>query len=149
MKHRIHLISGSLALMTILTFWLSTTLLELFGTTDQVIWIKTAIPWGLLVLIPALAATGGSGMALGKTRSDPIIVAKKRRMQVIAAVGLLVLVPSAFFLAWKAGRGEFDVAFYVVQGLELAAGALNLALLSLNFRNGLIASGRIGARKPA
>lgn len=146
MTLRIHAIAGSLALLTILTFWLSTAASELFGSTEQVVWVKTAIPWGLILLIPALAATGGSGMALGKARTDALIVAKKRRMPIIAALGLLVLVPSAFFLAWKAGRADFDTVFYAVQGLELAAGAVNLTLLALNARDGLVATGRLDAR---
>ena len=58
-------------------------------------------------------------------------------MRIIAANGLLVLAPSALFLAWKAGSGEFDAAFIVVQAIELVAGSANLALMGLNIRDGL------------
>ena len=145
--HRIHPIAGLTAAMTALTFWLSTALSEVFGTADHVIWVKMVIPWGLLILIPALIVTGRSGFAIGKLHPDPLVAAKKRRMPIIAAIGLLVLVPSALFLAWKAGRGELDTIFYIVQVLELAAGAINLALLSLNIRDGMRVSGRVGARR--
>jgi hypothetical protein len=58
-------------------------------------------------------------------------------MPLIAANGVLVLIPSALFLAFKARAGEFDTSFYAVQALELAAGAANIALLGLNMRDGL------------
>lgn len=58
-------------------------------------------------------------------------------MQIIAANGLLILLPCAFFLAGRAQAGQFDAVFTGVQALELAAGALNIALLSLNMRHGL------------
>ena len=57
--------------------------------------------------------------------------------------------PCALFLAWKAGRAQFDLAFYGVQGIELAAGAVNLTLLGLNARDGLRSTGRLAAPRPA
>jgi hypothetical protein len=68
-------------------------------------------------------------------------------MPLIAANGLLVLIPSALFLAAKARAGEFDTTFYAVQALELAAGATNLILLGLNMRDGFKLSGRFRRRK--
>lgn len=58
-------------------------------------------------------------------------------MPIIAANGILILIPSALFLASKATSGEFDTSFYAVQLIELVAGAVNLTLLSLNMRDGL------------
>jgi len=58
-------------------------------------------------------------------------------MPLIAANGVLVLIPSAPFLAFKARADELDGAFYAVQALELAPGAANIALLGLNMRDGL------------
>ena len=55
----IHPLAGTLALLTIGTFWLSTALAELFASEATVAIVKTAIPWGFLVLIPALMAAGG------------------------------------------------------------------------------------------
>lgn len=146
MKQRIHVIAAIIALLTILTFWLSTVVSELFGSRDLIVWVKMAIPWGLILLIPALIVTGGSGMAMGKRRTDAPILAKKRRMPIIAAIGLLILVPSALFLAWKASHGQFDTLFLAIQGLELLAGATNITLMGLNVRDGLIAAGRLRPR---
>ncbi len=144
----IHPLAGALALFTIATFWLSTALAELFASEATVIIVKTAIPWGFLVLIPALMTAGGSGFTLAGKRRGRIIGTKIRRMPLIAANGILILIPSALFLASKASAGEFDTGFYVAQALELAAGATNIALLGLNMRDGLKMKGRL-RRKPA
>ncbi|MBK1650502.1 hypothetical protein [Rhabdochromatium marinum] len=143
MPKRIHPIAGALALLIILTFWIATVLAETLGDTAAIVAVKTAIPWGLLILIPALAAAGGSGFALGRGRSEDLVATKRRRMPLIAANGLLVLVPCAFFLAFKAGARELDGVFYAVQGLELVAGAINCTMLGLSLRDGLRLSGRL------
>lgn len=142
MKKLIHPLAGAIALLTIATFWLSTALAETLGAKAAIVAVKTTIPWGFLLLIPALAATGGTGFSMARGRNGGLIGAKTRRMRLIAVNGLLVLVPSALFLAMKAKTGTFDAVFYGVQGIELIAGATNLALLSLNMRDGLkMASG--------
>ena len=146
MLKTIHPVAGMLALLAIATFWLSTALSELFASQATVIAVKTAIPWGFLLLVPALAATGGSGFALAKGRRDGLIGAKLTRMLLIAANGILVLIPAALFLASKARAGEFDAGFYAVQAIELAAGAANLTLLALNLRDGLKMKGRLRRR---
>lgn len=138
----IHPVAGALAILTIATFWLSTALTELFASQAIVAAVKTAIPWGFLLLIPALAATGGSGLALAKGRRAGLIGAKFKRMPLIAANGVLILIPSALFLASEARAGAFDAAFYAVQALELAAGAVNITLLGLNMRDGFKMKGR-------
>lgn len=142
----IHPVAGTIALLTIVTFWLSTVFSELFGSEATVIAVKTAIPWGFLLLIPALAAVGGSGFALAKGRRVGLVGTKARRMPFIAANGILVLIPAALFLAYKASRAEFDGYFYAVQALELVAGAANITLLGLNMRDGLRMKGRLRRR---
>lgn len=138
----IHPIAGAIALLTIATFWVSTALSELFASQAMVTFVKTSVPWGFFLLIPALALAGASGFALSKGRRGGVIGAKIKRMPFIAANGLLVLIPAALFLASKARAGEFDTAFYGVQFVELVAGATNITLLSLNMRDGLKLKGR-------
>jgi len=58
-------------------------------------------------------------------------------MPIVTANGVVVLIPSALFLAWKASAGAFDTMFYAVQAVELIAGAANFTLLALNMRDGL------------
>jgi hypothetical protein len=143
MKTLIHPLAGTLATLTIAAFWLSTAISELFGTPETVALVKTAIPWGFLLLIPALMVTGAAGLKLARGRRGGLIGAKLRRMPIIAANGLVVLVPAALFLAAKARAGAFDGTFYAVQAIELVAGAANLCLLALSLRDGIRLSGRL------
>jgi hypothetical protein len=142
----IHPVAGAVALATIATFWFSSLFSELFASQATVAAVKTTIPWGFLILIPAMAATGGSGFASAKGRRAGLVGAKVKRMLLIAANGILVLIPAALFLAAKAKAAEFDTLFYAVQTLELVSGATNIALLGLNMRDGLKMKGRLRRR---
>jgi len=143
---KIHLIAGMLATLTIATFFLSTLGTELFGTHETVAMVKAWIVMpGLFILVPAIAATGGSGMFLSKSRQGRLVDAKKKRMPFIAANGLLVMIPCAIVLNRWAAAGTFDTTFYVVQALELLVGAVNLTLMGMNIRDGIKMSGRFRA----
>lgn len=144
MKTKIHAIAGVVGFLTIATFWTSTLITELVGSPEAIATLKNDILWGMIILIPALAIAGGSGMSLGQGRTDQGVLTKKKRMPFIALNGLLVLLPSAVFLAMKANTGEIDTIFYAIQGIELFVGAINLTLMGLNIRDGLRLTGRIG-----
>lgn len=145
MKTRIHALAGGIGFLTILTFWTSTVFSELFASYETIAAVKQLILYGMIILIPAMAIAGGSGMSMGYVRTDAPALAKKKRMPLIAANGLIILLPSAFYLASKAAVGSFDAWFYGVQALELAAGAANLTMMGLNIRDGLRMTGRIGS----
>jgi len=150
MLKRVHLIVGILAPLCIATFFSSTVLVELFGSPAAVARVKSLIVTpGLWILIPSLAAVGGSGLFLAKSRRGRLVEHKKRRMPFIAANGLLVLVPCAIFLNRWASAGTFDAPFYFVQTVELLAGATNLTLLTLNLRDGLRLAGRLRSAPPS
>jgi hypothetical protein len=147
---KIHFAAGFLATAMIGLFFLSTAFVELFGTHASVAALKSLIVMpGLFILVPAIAATGASGMALAKSRQGRLVEAKKKRMPFIAANGLLVLVPCAIFLDRWASAGSFDTSFYIVQAIELVAGPVNFSLMFLNIRDGLKMSGKLRpAAKP-
>ena len=146
----VHPIAGTIALLTILVFWTSSLAVKISGSVPAIVAVKTAIPWGLLLLVPALAVTGASGSRLGRGRSDRRVSTKRRRMPFIAANGLLVLIPCALYLAWKAQSGTLDAAFHTVQVVELVAGASNLVLMALNLRDGwALTHRREGGRRTA
>ena len=144
MPKRAHLIAGILAPLCIATFFLSTVFTELLGTHAAVAELKSLIVTpGLWIMVPLMAAAGGSGMFLARSRKGRLVDSKKKRMPFIAANGLLVLVPCAILLNRWAAAGSFDTAFYVVQAIELVAGATNLTLMGLNTRDGLRMAGRL------
>ena len=60
----IHPIAGTVAILTIATFWLSTSLSELSGSPATVVAVKTAIPWGFLLL----TSTHHSGIVSTRAR---------------------------------------------------------------------------------
>lgn len=136
MKTKIHASAGVIGFLTILTFWSSTVISELFTSYETIASVKTMVLWGMCVLIPAMIIAGASGMNLGQKRKDPLTAAKKKRMPFIAANGLLILVPAAVYLQSKAVSGSFDTMFYAIQTVELIAGATNLTLMGLNIRDG-------------
>lgn len=142
MINKIHPVTAIIATLCIATFFLSTILVELFGSHESIAMVKNLIVMpGLFILVPAIAATGGTGFTLSKGRKGRLVEIKKRRMPFIGANGLLILLPTAIFLDQWATSGSFDTTFYIVQGLELTAGAVNLTLMSLNIRDGLKMTG--------
>ncbi|WP_294346363.1 hypothetical protein [Prosthecochloris sp.] len=144
MTRKVHAIASLLATLTIATFFLSTIVVELFSTDETVAYVKSLIVApGLYILIPAIAIAGGSGQFLSKSRSGKLVDAKKKRMPFIAANGLLILIPCAIFLDRFAQEGRFDEIFYLVQSIELLAGATNLTLMGTNIRDGLKLSGKL------
>jgi hypothetical protein len=147
LARRVHPIAGGLALLTMLVFWTSTVAVELVGSTDDIAAVKHAIMWGLLVLVPAIAATGGSGFVRAGRSKNARILAKKRRMQVVAPIGILVLVPCVLYLGATTSASGLGTYFHEVQAVELVAGAVNITLMSLNVRDGLRLTRRIGARR--
>lgn len=113
MKTRIHAVAGAIGLLMIILFWTSTVLSELFGSYETIAAVKGWILYGMIIQIPAMAIVGASGMSLGAGRSERLLSAKKKRMPIIAANGILILLPMAFLLESKASAGTFDTLFYV------------------------------------
>ena len=68
MKSKLHGLFGAVALLCIATFWASTVVSELLLDQASVVAVKNAVLTGMWVLIPAMAATGGSGFSLARTR---------------------------------------------------------------------------------
>ena len=135
MKTKIHGFFGAVALLCVLSFWIGTVVSEGFGSSEDIALVKLSILKGMMVLIPAMMLVGASGFSM--KWKGPMVERKKRRMKIIAANGLLILLPSAFFLSNRAQIGSFDTWFYGVQIVELLVGATNISLLSLNMKDGI------------
>ncbi len=143
MKKLVHYSAAITATLSITLFLSSTIIIELVGSHEAIATVKSLIVYpGLLILVPAIAITGGSGFALAKSRSGKLAKNKMRRMPFIGMNGLLVLLPSAIYLDLWAASGMFDTRYYLVQGLELIAGLINLVLMGMNLRDSLRLSGR-------
>lgn len=137
MKPLIHRIAAITATLCIITFFASTVVAELFGSHELVAQIKSMIVFpGIFILIPAIAITGATGFMLSKDRKGKIVANKKKRMPFVAMNGMLILLPSAILLDKWASAGSFDTTFYILQSIELLAGAINITLMILNARDG-------------
>ena len=148
MKRMVHAIAGTLATLLVAAFLGVTLYAELTMDEALIAETKRLILYGLCLLIPAMAVTGGSGFSLAKARVGGIVDTKKKRMRLVAANGLLVLLPSAIWLHVLASAGNFGTTFFVVQGVEIVGGLLQLYLLGRNFRDGLKLSGRLRRMAP-
>ncbi|OOR87803.1 hypothetical protein B0181_09610 [Moraxella caviae] len=133
----IHAVCGVLGFLFIAAFWSSTLFSELFLSYAAIASVKQSILGAFVVFIPVMIAVGVSGNVLGGKAKRGVVVAKKKRMPIIALNGVLVLLPCAFYLNHLAQINEFGAMFYAVQALELAAGAVNLSLMGANIRDGL------------
>ena len=137
MKAQIHKIAAILATITVATFFTSTILVELFGTEEMIVLIKSLIVMpGIFILVLAMALTGATGFALAKERKGCVVESKKRRMPLIAMPGIFILIPAAIYLHEWAAMGSFDMKFYLLQGVELIVGASNLLLMIRSIKDG-------------
>lgn len=137
-----HRIFALLAFTTILTFWCSTVVVELFFSYEEVNIVKRLILFpGLFILVPALILTGISGNILAKgSAKKELIKKKKKRMPIIAIFGIFILIPCAIYLEHLSSIALYDVRYYVVQGLELLIGAVNIFLMGKNITDSIKAS---------
>ena len=147
MKKTLHSIFSFIAFLTILLFFTSSLAVELFGSHETIAQVKHLIVFGLYIFIPIIALTGITGFLLSKSRTGQLVEAKKKRMPLIAANGILILLPAVIFLDKWASAGLFDTRFYIVQGLEFMAGGTNLFLMGLSLRDGLRLTGSIKIEK--
>ena len=134
---KLHAVCGTLGLLLIGGFFLSTVGAELSGSVEWVVAVKTGILYLLPVLGILLGCAGAAGNAVARGWKSKAVDWKRLRMAVAGLNGVFILIPCAFTLQAWAEVGEFTWRFYGVQGIELLAGAGNVVLLSLNLRDGL------------
>ena len=78
MTQRIHFFAGLLATLTIAGFFSASLFSELLGSKETIVAVKALIVMpGLVVLIPAIAATGVSGFILSKSRQGDSLQARR------------------------------------------------------------------------
>ncbi len=135
--YKAHKVFAMVAFATIVTFWTSTIIVELFFDYESITSIKSLIVYpGLFILIPSIIITAITGNIIAKKSKKEVLIAKKKkRMPFIAILGAAVLLPAAIYLDILASQQLFDTNFYIIQALELIAGATNITLIFLNIRD--------------
>jgi hypothetical protein len=145
----VHVIAGALGLTLVTLFFTASVIVEVAGDDSAIADVKRWILYGVAILIPSMVITGASGRSLIARRRGPLVRVKQRRMIAIAVIGLIVLTPCAVFLQRLSAGGEFGPTFMVVQLVELVGGAVNITLMGLNVRAGLLLTGRIRRQRPS
>jgi hypothetical protein len=142
---RTHLAGAVGAVAVISAFLVSASVTELAGDAGAVRMLRHVIVFGLPLLIGCLVTAALTGRRLAGRSRAAVIRRKQRRMRLVAAAGVTVLIPCALMLNYLAGPRS------LIAGLEIAellAGAANLSLLVLNFRDGRdLTRGRRSARR--
>ena len=136
-----HLVATAVALLTIFSFFTASLYAEWVGEARLIVATKTAILYGLPLMMVAMPTLAITGNALAGNRSSSLIQRKRQRMKVVVINGV-TLIMLAFFLFWRAQAGQLDAWFNVAQGLELLLGATNFTLLGLNVGTGRMLSGK-------
>lgn len=144
MKAKLHAIAGTVGFLCIVTFVLATVGSELLGSQATIASVKGMIFKGMFVMILALLAAGGSGVSLLGKRTEPLALTKQKRGPIAFMTSLFVLLPSSYFLWSWASSNSFDMWFYGLQTVELAASAVCFVMISLNIRDGFALRGRMG-----
>ncbi|MDI2112582.1 hypothetical protein [Commensalibacter nepenthis] len=122
----VHRIAGGIALMILLVFWFSTVLSELIGDINNIKMVKYLIPYGFIILIPALMVVGGTGFTMAGKSDHPMLQSEKKSMPFITLNGLVVLIPCAFYLRYLAIHEQFDLVFILIQLVELIVGGARI-----------------------
>jgi len=136
-KTKLHKTAALVATVCIATFFTSTLLVETVGSKEMIAFVKSLIVMpGIFILVPAMAITGTTGFALAKEHKGHIIDVKQKRMPLIALIGIFILLPAAIYLNSWAAEGIFDTKFYLLQAIELMAGAINLTLMIKSMKDG-------------
>lgn len=137
MIYKIHKLFAFISFFIILIFFTSTLFVEVFFDYKTITQLKALIVCpGLFILLPSIAITAISGNIIAKrSKNSELIKIKKKRMPFIAIIGVFVLIPCAIYLNYLATENLFDTTFFIVQSLELLAGAINLSLMFLNIKD--------------
>ncbi|HZA41056.1 MAG TPA: hypothetical protein VFA00_10570 [Actinomycetota bacterium] len=139
-----HGVAGGIALSLALAFLGASVAAEVLGSDDTVARVKHAILFVIPLLAFSAIVAGGSGTWMSRKSKAKIISRKAKRMRIIGANAVLVLIPCAVILDRLASGGEFGARFDALQAVEFVFGATNVALLGLNMRDGLRMRARRG-----
>ena len=138
---KLHKIAGTLALLVILTFFSFSLYAELARDLQLIRMVKTGILYGILLLFVIMPAVVVSGKKSAGTTTSPIVGRKLKRMKLIAADALILIV-LAMVLYHRAVNNMIDQTFVAIQLIEFVFGLLNAVFLILMIRDGRILSGK-------
>jgi hypothetical protein len=139
---RIHIAATITAVLTIVSFFISSLIAEISGDETIIRNVKEAILFLLPLLLVAMPASGITGSKLAGKSQNRILLLKKKRMIFIFINGV-TLIALACFLYYRSHHQTIDGVFWGAQVAEFVLGLTNLILIGLNIRSGFQLSGRL------
>ena len=136
MKTLYHAAAGISSLTCLLIFLVATINVEYSYSAPEMIAAQGVMLQTMWVYIPLIFTAGGIGYILSKERKERIVQVKKRRMVIIIAVSLFILMPCIYTLANAARYEIAGTIFSRIEILEVLSLILLIALLGLNARDG-------------
>ncbi|MDO6500749.1 hypothetical protein [Photobacterium sanguinicancri] len=133
----VHRLAGIIALLMITTFFTSSVVTDLFGSYATITLVKQTILQWVAVLVLSMMVVGISGKKLYPAEPKGVLAVKAMRLKIAAFNGVVILIPAAYFLAAWSAEGLFDARYWLLQVVELLAGATNATMIGLNIRDGV------------
>ncbi len=148
-KHLVilHVAATIVAMLTIITFFLSSLIAEIQGEEALIRMVKTGILYTLPLLLLAMPALAMTGNQLAGKSKHPKVRQKQARMKLIMVNGI-VLISLAVYLYYHANYRSIDSTFLYCQIAEFCFGLCNLTLMGMNLKTGLQLSGRLKKESP-
>jgi hypothetical protein len=134
---RVHIAAGIVSLLSVTGLWSATAVGALSGDMAFLTGIERTVPWGFVVLIPALLAAGVTGQRIAGGWASLVLRHKLRRMRLALLITVLILLPASLALAHLASIGAFAYEFLLEEAVALSFGALTICLLAMNARDGV------------
>ncbi|CCG42001.1 hypothetical protein [Magnetospirillum molischianum] len=136
----LHPLAARVTLGLFVLIWGSAVTAGLFADRELLAFIKEVVVWSLFPLVPIAMITAITGLQLTRVRPSQISERKRRRLRLIAAISIVVLLPATLWLDAQAQQDSVDgTLFFIVQGIELAAGLVTLVLMGISVRDGILA----------
>ena len=139
---KIHLGATAIAMLTISAFFTFSLIAEVSGYVSFIKTVKRSILYALPIMLIAMPALAFTGKQLAGNSKHPKVIEKMNRMKFIMLNGL-ILIAHAIYLYYHAHYQVIDNTFMMIQFSELFFGGLNLTLIGLNIRAGMLLSGRL------
>lgn len=141
----IHVVASLLALLTVFTFFTSTVIIEITSSVEQIAGLKERIFFALPLMLLTMPVVGLSGKKLAGRSKSPIVNRKMKRMKLVAINGMLLIILATLLYVLSRDL-QLGTTFYLLQGLELLLGGVNISLMILSVRDGMLLSGRLKRR---
>ena len=136
--HKVHKVAGIFVLLTLVTFFLSTIIIESLGDHEQIKWLKLLIMiFALGLIAPFTIIIGKTGKKVSKGHDPKMLKKKSKLFKTMQRIGPFVLAPTGIALYFMARSDSFNTVFYTIQLIELIAQLTSIVLIIIAINTGI------------